>query len=128
MFAGSGRQLLRIRGGALVDSFAGPTTSPRVFALRLTRIWAPARATLGARYSAANAAIEFALVMMYITDLRHFLDDSLLAPSCFKCKKSSIQAAIAPDDAIDWACSRCKVGGRISNWQSTLWDLSDRPG
>jgi len=50
-----------------------------------------------------------------------------LAPTCFKCKKGAVEAGIAQDDAIVWTCLRCKTEGRISNWQGTLWDLSDRP-
>ena len=59
----------------------------------------------------------------YATD---FEDASVNAPSCFKCKKGQVEAHIAPDDAIDWSCPRCKTQGRISNWQDTLWDLTDQ--
>ena len=34
--------------------------------------------------------------------------------------------ALAPDEAIVWSCIRCGAEGRISHWQGTLWDLSDR--
>ena len=94
---------------------------------------------------------------MYITDVRHFLDEKgavgpqrgpakvmaefhagaiafatdfddtgVVAPACFKCKKGVVNPIIAPDDAIYWACPRCKAEGRISHWRGTLWDLSDR--
>ena len=49
------------------------------------------------------------------------------APRCFKCKKSTVEASLARDSAIVWACSRCQTEGRISNWQGTLWDLRGRP-
>lgn len=49
------------------------------------------------------------------------------APKCFKCKKSGVDARLAADAAIVWACPRCRTEGRISNWQGTLWDLRDRP-
>ena len=49
------------------------------------------------------------------------------APRCFKCKKHSIEAHMAHDQAIIWACPKCQTEGRISNWQGTLWDLRDRP-
>lgn len=94
---------------------------------------------------------------MYITDARHFLDDKgaialrgpakatadfhagviayatdfddtgVPLPRCFKCKKGIVEAALAQDDAIVWHCQRCQAEGRISNWQGTLWDLSERP-
>jgi len=95
---------------------------------------------------------------MYITDARHFLDDTgaiaplrgrakamadfhagviayatdfhsvcVALPRCFKCKKGTVEAALAQDDAIVWYCPRCQAEGRISNWQGTLWDLSERP-
>ena len=49
------------------------------------------------------------------------------APRCFKCKEDAIEAHVAPDQAILWACPQCHTEGRISNWQGTLWDLRDRP-
>ena len=49
------------------------------------------------------------------------------APTCFKCKKSAVEVALARDEAVVWKCPRCQTEGRISNWQGTLWDLSDRP-
>ena len=95
---------------------------------------------------------------MYITDVRHFLDDKgaiaplkgparamadflacviayasdfgntgVLAARCFKCKKGTVESAIAQDEAIYWSYPRCKEEGRISNWQGTLWDLSAHP-
>jgi ribosomal protein L37AE/L43A len=51
----------------------------------------------------------------------------VLAPTCFKCKKFTIEATVAKDGAVVWACPRCNVEGRISNWQASLWDLRDRP-
>lgn len=96
---------------------------------------------------------------MYITDVRHFLDDKgaigpqkgpakvmadfhagvisfatdfddtgVMAPTCFKCKKAPVEFSLALDAAIFWHCPRCKVEGRIYNWQGTLWDLSDSGG
>jgi hypothetical protein len=49
------------------------------------------------------------------------------APRCFKCKKSGVDAGLAADTAIVWACPRCRTEGRISNGQGTLWDLRERP-
>jgi hypothetical protein len=49
------------------------------------------------------------------------------APTCFKCKKGSVETVRAHDDAIVWSCPRCRTEGRISNWQGSLWDLRDRP-
>lgn len=63
---------------------------------------------------------------MYITDARHFLDDKgAIAPR--RGPKVEVRIARAQDDAIVWSCPRCNAEGRISNWQGTLWDLSDRP-
>jgi hypothetical protein len=95
---------------------------------------------------------------MYITDLKHFLDqsgaigpvkgparamaqfqvdavahashsasDAPPAPKCFKCKKAVVEAALAVDKAVVWVCPKCRIEGRISNWQGSLWDLRDRP-
>lgn len=73
----------------------------------------------------AKAMAEFhASVIAYASD---FDGTGVMAPSCFKCKKSAVEAALAQDDAILWSCARCKAEGRISNWQGTLWDLSERP-
>ena len=54
-------------------------------------------------------------------------DTGVTLPRCFKCKKGTVEAARAQDDAIVWRCTRCQAEGRISNWQGTLWDLSERP-
>ena len=51
----------------------------------------------------------------------------LPAPRCFKCKKVTVEAVRAQDDAIVWFCPKCRAEGRISNWQGSLWDLRDRP-
>jgi hypothetical protein len=73
----------------------------------------------------ARAMAEFhAGVIAYATD---FDDVGVTLPRCFKCKKGTVQAELAQDDAIVWDCPRCQAQGRISNWQGTLWDLSDRP-
>lgn len=73
----------------------------------------------------AKAMAEFhAGVIAYATD---FDDVGVTLPRCFKCKKGTVQAELAQDDAIVWDCPRCQAQGRISNWQGTLWDLSDRP-
>lgn len=74
----------------------------------------------------AKAMAEFhAGAIAYATD---FDDTGLVAPTCFKCKKVPVEPIIAQDDAIYWSCPRCKAEGRISNWQGTLWDLSERDG
>ncbi len=46
---------------------------------------------------------------------------------CSKCKKGSVIAEIAPDDAIEWFCENCGHEGRISNWRRSFWDLSALP-
>jgi ribosomal protein L37AE/L43A len=65
-----------------------------------------------------------AAVIAHATDID---DAGVNLPRCFKCKKGSVEAALAPDNAIVWRCPRCRAEGRISNWQGTLWDLSERP-
>ena len=52
---------------------------------------------------------------------------TLVAPRCFKCKKTAIEATRAHDDAIVWVCPACRTEGRISNWQGSLWALRGRP-
>ena len=63
-------------------------------------------------------------VIAYATD---FDDTGVSLPRCFKCKKGTVEAALAQDDAIVWHCPHCQAEGRMSNWQGTLWDLSERP-
>ena len=46
---------------------------------------------------------------------------------CNKCKKDSVIAEIAPDDAIEWLCENCGHEGRIANWRQSFWDLSALP-
>ena len=73
----------------------------------------------------AKAMAEFhGEVIAYATD---FDDVGVRLPQCFKCKKGTVWAELAQDDAINWHCPLCHTEGRISNWQGTLWDLSDRP-
>ena len=73
----------------------------------------------------AKALADFhAGVIAYATD---FDSSGVLLPRCFKCKKDTVEAALAQDSAILWRCPRCRAEGRISNWQGTLWDLSERP-
>ena len=73
----------------------------------------------------ARAMADFhASVIAYASDIGN---TGVLAARCFKCKKDTVEAALAQDDAILWRCPRCSAEGRISNWQGTLWDLSERP-
>jgi len=73
----------------------------------------------------AKAMADFhAAVIAYATD---FDDVGVTLPRRFKCKKGTVEAALVQDDAIVWHCPRCQAEGRISNWQGTLWDLSERP-
>ena len=53
--------------------------------------------------------------------------ETLLAPKWFKCKKGVVEAVLAQDNAVVWVCPRCRIDGRISNWQGSLWDLRNRP-
>ena len=47
-------------------------------------------------------------VIAYVTD---FDDASVTLPRCFKCKRGTVEAALAQDDAIDWHCPRCQAEG-----------------
>lgn len=49
------------------------------------------------------------------------------APTCFKCRKSQVTAGRAADDAVVWKCPKCQAEGRISKWQGSRWDLTERP-
>ena len=40
--------------------------------------------------------------------------------------EGQLAAELAQDDTTVWHLLRCRTEGRISNWQGTLWDLSDR--
>lgn len=53
--------------------------------------------------------------------------EPLPAPKCFKCKKGVVEAVLAQDNAVVWVCPKCRIEGRISNWQGSLWDLRNRP-
>jgi hypothetical protein len=71
-----------------------------------------------------------AMAQFHVDVVAHASDSAtsaLPAPRCFKCKKSAVEAVRAHDDAIVWVCPRCRIEGRISNWQGSLWDLRDRP-
>ena len=84
------------------------------------------KGAIGPQRGAAKAMAEFhASAIAYASD---FDDAGLVAPTCFKCKKMPVQPVIAQDDAIYWSCPRCRAEGRISHWQGTLWDLSERDG
>ena len=83
------------------------------------------KGAIAPRRGPAKAMADFhAGVIAYATD---YDETGVVAAHCFKCKKVEVRIARAQDDAIVWSCPRCKSEGRISNWQGTLWDLSDRP-
>lgn len=91
---------------------------------------------------------------MYVTDFRHFLNAqgaiglpkgpglrfanflaTLVvvatdhaakdATTCFKCKSPQVHAAIDNERRVAWKCLACNECGVISNWQETLWDVTD---
>lgn len=72
----------------------------------------------------ARAMAQF--LVYVVTHASDATGDAQGAPTCFKCKKSEIEADRAQDDAIVWTCPACRTEGRISNWQGSLWDLRDR--
>ena len=93
---------------------------------QLLQILPNARAKAGVFVSALNLA----MAQFQVDVVAHASDattEVLPAPKCFKCKKATVEAVRAQDDAIVWFCPRCRSEGRISNWQGSLWDLRDRP-
>lgn len=71
-----------------------------------------------------------AMAQFHVGDVAFASDrapEALSAPRCFKCKKGVVKAVVAQDKAIVWVCPMCRIEGRISNWQRSLWDLCDRP-
>lgn len=82
-----------------------------------------AKGAIGPQKGPAKVMAEFHTgVIAYATD---FEDTGVIAPNCFKCKKSPVEFALSLDDAIAWSCPRCKAEGQVSNWRGTFWDLSD---
>jgi ribosomal protein L37AE/L43A len=81
------------------------------------------KGAIGPRGGPAKKLAEFwGSVISYATD---FDDIGVPAPNCFKCKRCRVDATLTRDDAIRWSCSRCRTEELVSNWQGTLWDLSD---
>ncbi len=82
------------------------------------------KGAIGPRSGPARVMAEFCgSAIAYATD---FDDTGVPPPRCFKCRKGTVDAGLAEDDTVRWSCPRCRIDGRISNWQGTLWDLSDR--
>ncbi len=80
------------------------------------------KGAIGPRKGPARTLAEFcAGAIAYATD---FDSVGVPAPTCFKCRKSEVEALIDEEDALLWWCPRCATEGRISHWQGTLWDLS----
>jgi hypothetical protein len=83
------------------------------------------KGAIGPTMGPARAMAQFQTnVVACTTDTTDCAPD---APTCFKCKKSPVEVALARDESVVWKCPRCETEGRISNWQGTLWDLRDRP-
>ena len=71
-----------------------------------------------------------AMAQFHVDAVAHASDstsETLPAPKCFKCKKGVVEAVLAQDNAVVWICPKCRIEGRISNWQGSLWDLRNRP-
>ena len=70
------------------------------------------------------------MAQFHVDAVAHASDSTaecLPAPKCFKCKKDVVEAFLAQDNAVVWVCPKCRIEGRISNWQGSLWDLRNRP-
>jgi ribosomal protein S27AE len=81
------------------------------------------KGAIGPRSGPARVMAEFCgSAIAYATD---FDETGVPAPTCFKCRKSTVDAGVV-DETVHWSCPRCGIDGRISNWQGTLWDLSER--
>jgi ribosomal protein L37AE/L43A len=83
------------------------------------------RGAIGPTKGPARAMAQFQTDV--VASASNAAGDAPAPPTCFKCKKSAVQTALARDDAVVWKCPRCETEGRISNWQGSLWDLRDRP-
>ena len=117
---------LRLAGCAILEASAtrAPRTLPRMY-ITDARHFLDDKGAIAPRRGPAKAMADFhAGVIAYATD---YEDTGVVAANCFKCKKVEVRIARAQDDAIVWSCPRCNAEGRISNWQGTLWDLSNRP-
>ena len=71
-----------------------------------------------------------AVAQFHVDAVAHASDstsETLPAPKCFKCQKGVVEAVLAQDNAVVWVCPKCRIKGRISNWQGSLWDLRNRP-
>jgi hypothetical protein len=83
------------------------------------------KGAIAARSGPAKVMADFnAALIAYATD---YLDTGVPAAACFQCKPVEVLVTRGLDDAICWFCPQCKSKGRVSNWQGTLWDLSDSP-
>ena len=74
--------------------------------------------------------MRHAVAQFHVDAVAHASDstsENLPAPKCFKCKKAVVEAVLAQDNAVMWVCPKCRIEGRISNWQGSLWDLRNRP-
>jgi hypothetical protein len=76
---------------------------------------------------------------MYLTSIISMVSHPQPVPEEFsvKCRcrpkkipcKGVIEGGVAPDTGvIVWFCRECSENGFISNWQGTMWDLSDADG
>jgi hypothetical protein len=80
---------------------------------------------IGPSKGAARAMAQFLTDL--VAHVSNAVGEAPAAPKCFRCKKAQVEASLARDDAIVWTCPKCRIEGRTSNWQGTLWDLRDRP-
>ena len=63
-----------------------------------------------------------AAVIAYATDFDHERDDC----DVLHVQERPSGAGHLPGRHEAWSCARCKVQGRISGWEGTLWDLAER--
>jgi hypothetical protein len=83
------------------------------------------KGAIGPTRGRAKSMADFlSALVAHATD---FDKGTMAAPTCFKCRKLPVEALVSTEDTVDWICPSCLTEGRISNWQDTLWDLSDRP-
>lgn len=128
VYAGPNRACVACRPPSIArryDPFANALNSPLRMYISDARHFLDDKGALAPLRGPAKAMAEFdSGVIAYATD---FDDVGVMLPRCFKCKRGTVWAELAQDDAIVWHCPCCQTEGRISNWQGTLWDLSDRP-
>ena len=46
-------------------------------------------------------------------------------PPCIECTSAGVRVVMDESSRVYWQCCACDEDGVISNWQDTLWDMTD---